>query len=123
MEGLAVMSRLKLRHKGQKAKKMMPPAVRGVWKHNFSTGYHRNIKVGKASKIIQSNHPLTTNTAHQIMSPSATSLEHLQGWDSITSLGSPFWCLNTVLEKKSFQISNLNLLWHNLRSSPLSKQK
>ena len=35
MEGLAVMSRLKLRHKGQKAKKMMPPAVRGVWKHNF----------------------------------------------------------------------------------------
>ena len=52
------------------------------------------------------------------MSLSATSIHFLNtssNSDSITSLGSPFQHLITLSEKKFFIISNLNLLWHNLR--------
>jgi len=38
--------------------------------------------------------------------------------DSITSLGSPFQYLTTLLEKKFFLISNLNLPYCNLRPFP-----
>ncbi|PKU44635.1 hypothetical protein llap_5071 [Limosa lapponica baueri] len=39
--------------------------------------------------------------------------------DSNTSLDSPFQCLITLLVKKFFPISILNLPWHNLRPFPL----
>jgi len=39
--------------------------------------------------------------------------------DSTTSLGSPFQCLTTLLEKIFFLISSLNLPWCNLRPFPL----
>ena len=46
-------------------------------------------------------------------------LEHLQGGDSTTSLGSPYQHLSTLLEKLFFLISSLNLPWCNLRPLPL----
>jgi len=55
------------------------------------------------------------------MSRSATSTHLLnisRDGDSATSLGSLFQCLTTLLVKKFFLITNLNLPWHNLRPFP-----
>ena len=57
------------------------------------------------------------------MSPSTTSKHSLntsRDGDSTTSLGSPFQCLTTLLEKKLSLKSNLNLPWHNLKTFPLA---
>jgi len=57
-----------------------------------------------------------------MMSLSTTSKQFLnksRDGDSATSLGSLFWCLTTLSVNKFFLISNLNLLWHNLRPFPL----
>jgi len=56
------------------------------------------------------------------MSLSATSLQFLKtsrGSDFTTSLGSLFQCFTIHSENKFFLISNLSLLWCNLRPLPL----
>jgi len=59
---------------------------------------------------------------HEIMSFTTTSkcfLNISRDGATTTSLGSPFQCLITLLEKKFLLISNLNLSWLNLRPFPL----
>ena len=43
--------------------------------------------------------------------------------DATTSLGNPFQCLTALSEKKCLLISNLNLLWLNLRPRKDGKGK
>lgn len=74
-------------------------------------------RITKAGKKLQ-DHPVQPSTYHQHFPTKSrpyvpqyiyTALEHLQDCDSITSLGSTFQHLNTLLEKKLFLIFNLNL--------------
>lgn len=83
---------------------------------------HNNYGWKKTSKIISFSCPLTTNTAHQTMflnTTSTLSLNTSRDGDSTTSLDNVFQSLSTLPEKKFYLISNLNLLWYNLRPLPL----
>ena len=78
----------------------------------------------KTSKITSLTIHLLPIFPHWTMSLGTTSrhmcvLHTSRDGDSTTSLGSPFQCLITLLEKKFFLISNWNLPWCNLRPFPL----
>lgn len=64
-------------------------------------------RLEKNSKIMQSNHPPTTNVAYYTKSLSTISTRFLKASkdvDSTTSLGSPFQCLTTLLEKMMYTL-------------------
>ena len=85
-----------------------------IYIYQFCIRITESPRLEKTSKIIQFNSPPITNIT---MSLSATSEHFLNtSRDSVssTSLGSPFQCLNTLLEKNLFLTSSLNLPWHNL---------
>ena len=68
-----------------------------------------SLKLGKTSKITYSSHPPTTSIAHW-PHPSVPQFSNtFRDGDPTTSLGILCPCITTLLEKKCFLISNLNL--------------
>jgi len=81
----------------------------------WDSGSIESPRLEKTSRTSNSNHPLITNISHKTMFLSTTS-KHFSSTsrdgDSTASLDSLFQHLTTLLEKKYFLTSNLNLPRH-----------
>ena len=91
--------------------KILPPVYRIIEKQRLEK------TLGLSSPIINPSPWCPLN--HVSMCHIYTILEHFQGWWLNHFPRQPLPCLTTLPEKKFFLLSNLSLLWHNLKPLPL----